>query len=151
MAVPSTIPSQSTLSIGFEAPNELDAPMTGLRVTVPAGLEIAHAHDITGWTATFDESSASWSGGELAPGAVASFGVTLKAVADLGTLTATADQRYANRPDASWPVTITVLPPEKSPSENFAVAAVVGLIGLLLVVSIVMLAWRRRRPGSPTP
>ena len=46
-----------------------------------------------------------------------------------------------------WPVTLTITPPAKSPSQNLALAGVVGLIGLLVVAAIFMLA--RRRPQKP--
>jgi HAMP domain-containing protein len=37
-----------------------------------------------------------------------------------------------------------VVPAEESASQNLALAAVVGLIGLLVVGAVAMLAWRRR-------
>ena len=43
-----------------------------------------------------------------------------------------------------WPVPITVLPAEEGASQNLALAAVVGLIGVLVVGAVAMLAWRRR-------
>ena len=39
---------------------------------------------------------------------------------------------------------MTVTPPEQSPSENLALAGVVGFIGVLVVGAIVLLAFRRR-------
>jgi hypothetical protein len=43
-----------------------------------------------------------------------------------------------------------VVPGKSSPSQNLALAGVVGLIGVLLVVAVAMLAWRRRPlpPGA---
>ena len=44
---------------------------------------------------------------------------------------------------------MTITPAAESPSQNLALAGVVGLIGLLVVAAIVMLA-RRRSPARPT-
>ena len=41
-----------------------------------------------------------------------------------------------------WPVPMTVTPAAESSSQNLALAAVVGLIGLLVVAAVAMLAWR---------
>jgi hypothetical protein len=41
-------------------------------------------------------------------------------------------------------VDVTITPAEDGPSQNLALAGVVGLLGLLVVVAIAMLAWRRR-------
>jgi hypothetical protein len=76
------------------------------------------------------------------------FGITLAAAAEPGILELTAEQLYADGAVVSWLVPITVTPAESSPSQNLALAGVVGLIGLLLVAAIAMLAWRRRRPDA---
>jgi hypothetical protein len=55
-----------------------------------------------------------------------------------------AKQLYDDGNVVSWPVQITVLPAAESPRQNLALAGVVALIGLLMVVAIAMLAWRRR-------
>ena len=47
-----------------------------------------------------------------------------------------------------WPVPITVLPPAEEASQDLALAAVVGLIGLLVVGAVAMLAWRRRTAST---
>jgi uncharacterized protein YcnI len=150
VATPAFLPSGGSRSLSLAGPNERDAPMTGFRVTAPDGLVIEHAHDVEGWTAAFDGSSAEWTGGSLDPNAEEIFGVTLQAVAEPGTVTLTAEQLYGGGAVVSWPVAITVTPAEDTPSENLALAAVVGLIGLLLVVAVALLAWRRRGAGTST-
>ena len=87
---------------------------------------------------------ATWTGGSLAAGVTATFGVTLKADVEPGTVTLPARQGYDSGAVVEWPVTLTVTPPEQSPSQNLALAGVVGFIGVLVVVAIVILAFRRR-------
>lgn len=150
VATPAFLPSESSRSIDLAGPNERDDPMTGFRVTAPDGLVIAHAHDVDGWTATFDDSSAEWSGGSLAPDEEEIFGITLKAESEPDVLELSAEQLYADGAVVSWPVDVTVTPAEESPSQNLALAAVIGLIGVLVVVAVAMVAWRRREPPSAT-
>lgn len=143
-AAPSFLPATSSTSIDFVGPNERDDPMTAFRLTAPAGLVIEHAHDVDGWTASFAASTAEWTGGSLEADAEESFGVTLRADAEPGALELTAEQIYADGAVVSWPVDVTVTPADASPSQNLAVAGLVALIGLLLVVAVSVIAWRRR-------
>jgi uncharacterized protein YcnI len=144
VAQPTYVAKGSSQVIIFSGPNERQRPMTAFSVTVPEGLEIAHAHPVDGWTEESTGSTATWTGGSLAPRADIPFRVTLKASADPGLLQVEAKQRYPDGGIVSWPVAITVLPAKASPSQNLALAGVVGLIGVLLVVAVGMLAWRRR-------
>jgi len=146
IATPTYVASGGSQAIIFLGPNERERPMTSFTVTVPAGLEIAHAHPIDGWTEQTTQTTATWSGGSLAPNADIPFRVTLKATADPGLLQAKAEQRYADGGIVSWPIGITILPAKASPSQNFALAGIVGLIGVLLVVAVAMMAVRRRSP-----
>jgi hypothetical protein len=144
VAMPTYVASGSSQAIVFSGPNERKRPMTSFVITVPAGLEIAHVHPVDGWTEESTPRTAMWTGGSLAPRADIPFRVTVKATADPGVLQVKAEQRYADGGIVSWPVALTVLPPKASPSQNLALAGVVGLIGVLLVVAVTMLAWRRR-------
>lgn len=146
IATPTYVASGSSEAIIFSGPNERKKPMTAFSVTVPAGLEVAHVHPVDGWTEESTASTATWTGGSLAPRADIPFRVTVKATANPGVLQVKAEQRYADGGIVSWPIALTVLPPKASPSQNLALAGVVGLIGVLLVVAVAMLAWRRRSP-----
>ena len=141
---PGFLPSESSRSIELAGPNERDEPMTGFRITAPAGLVVEHAHDAEGWTASSDGSAAEWTGGSLDANVEQVFGITLRADAEPGVLELTAEQLYADGSVASWPVGITVTPAEESPSQNLVIAGVVALIGVLAVVAIALLAWRLR-------
>jgi uncharacterized protein YcnI len=144
IAMPTYVASGSSQAVIFSGPNERGRPMTSFEVVVPVGLEIAHAHPVDGWTEEGTASTATWTGGSLAPGADIPFRVTLKATADPGMLQVKAEQRYSDGGIVSWPIAITILPPKTSPSQNLALAGVVGLLGVLIVVAVAMLAWRRR-------
>ena len=144
VATPAFVASESSASIVFSGPNEREGLMTAFSLTVPDGIEIEHAHDVAGWTTGQDGSTATWTGGSLAPDVEASFGATLKATARPGVVTLEAEQRYSDGGVVSWPVQLTILPAAESPSENLALAGVVGIIGLLVVVAVALLAWRRR-------
>ena len=145
---PQFLPSQSTESVILDVPNERDEPMTGFVVTAPAGLEIEHAHPAEGWSEELDGSSARWTGGPLAALTTTKFGISLKATAEPGEVVLETELLYDSGAVVRWPVPITVLPAAESSSQNLALAAVVGLIGLLVVAAVGVLAWRRRPPTT---
>jgi uncharacterized protein YcnI len=144
IATPSYVPSKGSETFIFSGPNERKRPMTSFTLTTPAGLQIEHAHPVDGWKEVFAASKATWTGGSLAPGADIPFRVTIKATTEPGILQVKADQGYADGGIVTWQVPITVVPPEESPSQNLALAGVVGLLGVLVVVAVAMLARRRR-------
>lgn len=148
VATPGLLPSGSSESITFSGPNERDAPMTGFTLSVPTGLEIERAHEVTGWDESMDESTATWNGGSLATDSELGFGMTLKADAEPGVVELQAQQLYADGSVVSWPVALTITPATESSSQNLALAGVVALIGMLALVAVAMLAWRRRASGS---
>ncbi len=118
--------------------------MTGFSITVAPGLEIEHAHAAEGWSEQAGGLTASWRGGSLAPGEEESFGMTIKADAEPGVLLLEAEQSYDGGEVVRWPVMITVLPSDESPSQNLVLAGAVGLIGLLVVAAVAIISWRRR-------
>ncbi len=84
------------------------------------------------------------SAGRSPPTTEIGFGITLEADVDPGIVELQAEQRYPDGSQVSWPVALTITPEDESPSQNLALAGVIGLIGVLLVVAVAMLAWRRR-------
>ena len=140
---PAFVQSGGTGTVDLTGPNERDVPMTGFSVSVPGGLEIVHAHGPVGWAASVVGRSATWRGGSLAPGDEATFGIVLEVSAEPGTVELEAVQRYADGV-VRWPVSLTVTPAAESPSQNLALAGVVGLIGVLVLAAMGALAWRRR-------
>jgi len=148
IATPTFLPSGSSESITFSGPNERNDPMTTFSLTAPAGLEIEHAHEIERWDESVEGSTATWNGGPVAPGEEVAFGMTLKTDAEPGVIELQADQGYADGSVVSWPVALTITPATESSSQNLALAVVVALIGLLAVVAVAMLAWRRRTTST---
>ena len=145
---PQFLPSQSTESVILDVPNERDEPMTGFVVTAPPGLEIEHAHPADGWTEELGASSARWTGGPLAALTTTTFGISLRAATGPGEVVLETELLYDSGAVVTWPVPMTVTPAEESASQNLALAAVVGLIGLLVVAAVAMLAWRRRTDSA---
>jgi uncharacterized protein YcnI len=149
IAMPTYVASKGSESILLAVPNERETPMTSFVVKAPSGLEISHVHPEPGWNESTDgTSTATWTGGSLAPRKEVGFRITLKADAQPGTLALDAEQRYPDGGIVQWPVTLTITPPAKSPSQNLALAGVVGLIGVLVIAAVFMLA-RRRSPVRP--
>jgi hypothetical protein len=147
---PSFLASESSESVSLEVPNERSDPMTSFTLTAPDGLVIEHAHAVAGWNGNVEDGAAIWTGGSLTAKATVTFGVTLKADVEPGTVTLGAKQGYDSGAVVEWPVSLTVTPAAESPSENFALAGVVGLIGVLVVVAVAVFAWRRRStPDAP--
>jgi uncharacterized protein YcnI len=144
VATPTFLATGSSESITFAAPNERDAPMTGFSIAVPPGIVIEHAHEIAGWSESVDGTVATWTGGSVEPEAETSFGATLGAEAEPGLVEVIARQQYDDGGVVRWSVPLAINPAAESPSQNLALAGVVGLIGVLCVLAVVLLAWRRR-------
>ena len=146
VATPTFLATGSSESITFAAPNERDAPMTGFSITVPPGIVIEHAHELAGWSESVAGTVATWTGGSVPPEAEMSFGATLDAEAEPGLVEVIARQTSEDGGVVRWSVPLAINPAAESPSQNFALAGVVALIGVLLVAALAMLAWRRRSP-----
>jgi uncharacterized protein YcnI len=140
---PQFIPSGNTETIRFDVPNERPEVMTGFVVKAGPGLEIEHAHPADGWTEDFNGSTATWSGGSLAHLALADFELSLKATAAPGPVVLQSEQTYDSGAVVRWPVSLTVVPGNEENSQNLLLAAVVGLLGLLIFGAVAVLAWRR--------
>ncbi len=143
VAMPPFVAAGGDATISLSAPNERSEPMTGFTVTVPSGFAIFDAH-APGWTATVEGSTATWTGSTLSAGAEAEFVVQIEGPPEPGPAELEAEQLYPGGEIVRWPVALTVVPAAESPSQNLALAAAVGLIGLLVVAGIVAVAWWRR-------
>lgn len=141
---PHFLAAESSETVDLSVPNERNEPMTGFSLTVPSGFAVVHAHPADGWTATSDSTTATWTGGKVAPRAVAAFGLELATPVTPGVVELEALQRYDDGAVVRWPVSFTVTPAEESPSQNLALAVVLGAIGALVVIAVVALARRRR-------
>jgi uncharacterized protein YcnI len=130
-------------TVSFEAPNERDGqPMTALVLSLPAGISAEGSQPATaGWSLRVEGQTVSWSGGSLAPRALATFAVRLRAGGEPRAVTVKAVQHYPDGGTVAWTPAFTVLPaaadaPQQYPGRAL-VAAVVGLavIGASLVLA----------------
>jgi hypothetical protein len=146
-ASPSFVTVGQRETVTLVAPNEREEAMTGLSVTVPAGLSIAEAVPPGGgWEGAVDGSTATWTEGSLAAGAVTSFSFVLEASGEPGSLTLETVQLYPGGARVPWPVVLTILPGAGS-SGSLGTALVVGSLGLLVLATLGGVVWlRRSRP-----
>lgn len=142
--VPTFVTQGQREAITLVAPNEREARMDGLSVTVPPGLSIvAASRSDGGWTGTVQGRTASWSGCCVAPGVVGSFPLTLIASGEPGDVSLAIRQRYPDGEHVRWKVPLTVLPGEKSEG-SLGTVLLVALVGLVVTVGLVVLLWLRR-------
>ena len=141
VAMPTYVASKGSESILLAVPNEREKPMTSFVVKAPSGSRSRTCIRSPGGTSRRRvRPPRPGPGRSLPPRKEVGFRLTLTADAQPGTLDLDAEQRYPDGGIVQWPVTMTITPPAKSPSQNLALAGVVGLIGLLVVAAIVMLA-----------
>ena len=88
-----------------------------------------------------------WSGGSLVPGAVSSFSLVLDVPGEPGTVTIESTQLYPGGARVRTPVALTILPGEESSDSNGTVLLVAAL-GLAVALTVVAVAWLRRRPRA---
>jgi hypothetical protein len=144
-AVPPFVSASDTASVSLTGPNERDEPMTGFEVAAKSDFRIVHAHPADGWDSNVQGSTASWSGGRLAPGAEATFRVELEAPSEPGSTTLEAVQRYPDGDVVTWDVALTVTPASESSSQNLGWALVTALIGLVVLAALGVALLRRTR------
>jgi Domain of unkown function (DUF1775) len=144
--VPHALPTGVVTTLDFAVPNERPEPMSGVTVSVPAGLAIVRVHPTAGWTATLDGSTSTWWGGPLAHLSIENFRLDVDVTAPPGEATLDTLQLYPSGATASWPATLTVVPgpaDEEAQSVGWGVIAAIVGAGLLVAGCFVVLAWRR--------
>jgi MYXO-CTERM domain-containing protein len=145
-AVPGFLDADGGGVVSLTAHNDRRVTMTEFAVTVPAGLRIEEAGEITGWSASTDGQVATWAGGSLAPEQPETFDLVLDASGEPGTVSLQAVQRYPDGESLEWPIALTLVPADEA-SGDVWVYAVVGA-GFLLAAAGLALAWRRRERGA---
>jgi uncharacterized protein YcnI len=145
IAKPSFVKGGRVSTLTLEAPNERNAPMTGLRVTVPEGFTIVSARSTGAWSANASSRVATWRGGRLAGRRIQLFTLELRAPDRPGSVELDARQLYPDGEVVRWPVSVTVVPGEE-PSQNLGTALVAGVIGLLGLTAVAVFLWQRRTP-----
>jgi hypothetical protein len=144
--VPQALPTGVVTTMDFAVPNERPEPMSGVTISVPAGLQIVRAHPTEGWTAKLNGSSSTWRGGPLAHLSIENFRLDVDVTASPGPASLDTKLLYPSGASVRWPATLTVvLGPVDKEAQSVAwgvIAAIVGA-GLLVAVCIAVLAWRR--------
>lgn len=136
--------------IAFTVLNERPPHATiEVRTTAPPGISIVSATAPTGWKATVDGSTVTWSGGRLENRESASFPVRILARVRAGTYAFTSVQAYDDAATARWKANVSVLPAAgaKAPDQHpwgVVAAAIAGIV--VIAGSLIGLRYRRRRP-----
>jgi len=148
--VPQFLPTGTVTTMSFAVPNERPEPMSGVIVSVPAGVRIVRAHPVKGWTPTVDGSTATWRGGPLAHLAIETFLLDVDVSARPGSVTLNTRELYPSGATVDWPATLTVVPgPDDGRSEvGWGWFAAIGGAGLVFAAGLAALVWRRRASVS---
>ena len=148
--VPQFLPTGTVTTMSFAVPNERPEPMSGVIVSVPAGVRIVRAHPVKGWTPTVDGSTATWRGGPLAHLAIETFLLDVDVSARPGSVTLNTRELYRSGATVDWPATLTVVPgPDDGRSEvGWGWFAAIGGAGLVFAAGLAALVWRRRASVS---
>jgi hypothetical protein len=133
------------------SPNEGRSPLTALRLTVPAGMEVDAAADTPGFsTATVTDQSHRtiaivWSGGRVPPDHLALFRFSASVGNAPGALQMTAVQTFANGTTKTWTTPqVEVADPTQS-SDGLARGLAAGaLVAATAAAAGAALAWRTR-------
>ena len=133
--------------MSFAVPNEHPEPMSGVTVSVPAGVRIVRTHPTAGWEAMLDGSTATWRGGPLAYLTVETFRLDVDVSARPGPVTLNTRELYPSGARVNWPATLAVVPgSDDGQSESVGwgwIAAIAG-VGLIFIAGLAVLAWRRK-------
>jgi len=106
---PEAIQAGTTATLAFQSPNEgTGAPVTGLRLVLPAGLAVDQLEVAPGWSASVRGRTVTWSGGRIPPGQFAVFSLVVTASAGTGTLAIEARQTFADGTSAEWRPALSV-------------------------------------------
>jgi hypothetical protein len=146
-AVQPVLDAHTKTRLRLDVPNERDdRAMTSLTVTVPGDMELRRAEPLGAWKPVVDGRTVVWRGGALRPLRTAVFALWVVGPHHAGRRDLDAAQGYPDGRDVRWKVELQVVP-APGPPERLGAAALVALVGAVLVVggSIVVLLRTRRR------
>ena len=95
-----------------------------------------------GWRDTAEEGGVAWTGGRVAPNGSESFGLLVDAPDEKGVHEFVAVQRYSDGHKSRWVLDVNVT---RTPGQNLVGAAIVGLVGVVLVLAFVVLRTKQSR------
>ena len=134
------------------SPNESQSQLTGVRITLPAGLEVDSIAETPGFTSEIVHDQAnraiglSWQGGSIDAGHMAVLRFSASVPDTSGTLTATAIQSFADGSTKTWHPTVEVA--DTSTGGSDTIARALGVLALMLAaaaIAISLIEMRRRR------
>ena len=152
--VPQFLATGAVTTVSFAVPNERPEAMSGVTVSVPAGVRIVRAHPSPGWAETLDGSTATWRGGPLAHLTVETFRLDVDVSARPGPITLNTRELYPSGATVDWPATLTVVPgpdDEQPESVGWGLIAAIAGVGLIFIAGLAVLAWRRKAHPGPLP
>jgi hypothetical protein len=142
---PGLVVVNDTQALSLAVHNDLDRPMTGLRVSAPSGLQIVGAHTERVWQSVVENNTVTWTGGPLAPntGNAFALNVAVDEATPPGPVQLQADQLYPGGGRLPWPISVTVVPADED--SQLLVWAIVGAIVVVATAGIALIALQRRR------
>jgi uncharacterized protein YcnI len=133
------------------SPNESRSPLTGLRLTVPDGMDVDAAADTPGFaTATVTDQSHRtiaivWSGGRVAPEHLALFRFSASVRNAPGTVQMTAVQTFADGTTRTWTTPQVEVDDPTQSSDGLARGLAAGaFVAAAAAATGAALAWRKR-------
>ena len=133
------------------SPNESEQPITGLRLTVPDGMEVDAAAATTGFSTQLvrDQShrivALSWQGGSVAPEDLALFRFSASVGSSTTTLHLVGVQTFADGSTKVWKTPVVEVAKESTGSGSDTTSRSLAAAGLgLAAVALAVGFWRRR-------
>ena len=137
-----------TTEITLTVPNERPPNATvAVRATVPTGISIESAVPPSGWTASVDGSTATWSGGRIEGRSEIAFSLRIQADVRAGTYPIAARQTYDDGADVRWTSDLSVLPAsgDAAPDQRPWAAIVAAIVGVVVIAGSLLFLRRLRR------
>ena len=130
------------------SPDESTQPLSGLRLTIPSGMEVDSAADTPGFATTLVRDQAhrivaiSWQGGSVQPDHLGLFRFSASVGSSTGTVHLTALQTFADGSTKLWHTPEVAVAGEGGSSDTVARALAGGAAVVALAVAG-LAAWRR--------
>ena len=119
--------------------------MVGLELSLPDGMKVVDG-STRGWSFDLDKGVARWSDGTAERSMSPEFQLQAVGPARAGDYELEAAQLYADGHRDQWAVPFAVSDPP--PGQNLVAAAILGSVGVLVVVAIVVARNKRQSPST---
>ena len=141
---PGLLVVDETQTLSLSVHNDLDRPMSGLRVAAPSGLRIVGARTERVWQSVVENNTVTWTGGPLPPNTGNAFAldVAVDEATPPGPVQLQAEQLYPGGGKLPWPISVTLVPADDG--SQWLTWAVVGGIVVLATAAIALIVLLRR-------